>query len=175
MAGLIVMGSLIFALTGSNERFAQNAVLETARSYSQTFTSIRNFYQVNVVERLQGTNAQIVHNFREVEGAVPIPATMMIELTSFLNQSNTDVTFALVSDFPFPWRANRPLVDFDKKALRYFREAGEPEFYEFRTENDTVYLHYARPVVMGDGCVGCHNSHPDSPKTDWKVGDIRAI
>jgi len=175
MAGLIVMGSLIFALTGSNERFAQNAALETARSYSQTFTSIRNFYQVNVVERLQGTNAQIVHNFREVEGAVPIPATMMIELTSFLNQSNTDVTFALVSDFPFPWRANRPLVDFDKKALRYFREAGETEFYEFRTENDTVYLHYARPVVMGDGCIGCHNSHPDSPKTDWKVGDIRAI
>jgi class 3 adenylate cyclase len=28
---------------------------------------------------------------------------------------------------------------------------------------------------MGEACVNCHNSHPDSPKTDWKVGDVRAI
>ncbi|TIU12957.1 MAG: DUF3365 domain-containing protein, partial [Mesorhizobium sp.] len=30
-------------------------------------------------------------------------------------------------------------------------------------------------VVMGQVCVTCHNSHPDSPKTDWKVGDVRGI
>ena len=24
-------------------------------------------------------------------------------------------------------------------------------------------------------CVGCHNSHPESPKRDWKVGDVRGI
>lgn len=24
-------------------------------------------------------------------------------------------------------------------------------------------------------CVNCHNSHPESPKTDWKVGDVRGI
>ncbi|MBI3604091.1 MAG: hypothetical protein HY205_06540 [Nitrospirae bacterium] len=24
-------------------------------------------------------------------------------------------------------------------------------------------------------CVGCHNTHPDSPKTDWKVGDVRGV
>jgi class 3 adenylate cyclase len=28
---------------------------------------------------------------------------------------------------------------------------------------------------MGQVCVTCHNSHPDSPKTDWKVGDVRGI
>ena len=31
------------------------------------------------------------------------------------------------------------------------------------------------PVVMGPACVSCHNAHPESPKTDWKVGDVRGI
>jgi hypothetical protein len=24
-------------------------------------------------------------------------------------------------------------------------------------------------------CVNCHNSHPENPKWDWKVGDVRGI
>jgi adenylate cyclase len=28
---------------------------------------------------------------------------------------------------------------------------------------------------MGAACVACHNSHPESPKRDWKVGDVRGI
>jgi adenylate cyclase len=31
------------------------------------------------------------------------------------------------------------------------------------------------PVVMGQTCVNCHNAHPESPKHDWKVGDVRGI
>jgi class 3 adenylate cyclase len=33
----------------------------------------------------------------------------------------------------------------------------------------------AVPVVMGTACIACHNAHPQSPKRDWKVGDIRGI
>ena len=28
---------------------------------------------------------------------------------------------------------------------------------------------------MDATCVACHNSHPESPKLDWKVGDVRGI
>ena len=28
---------------------------------------------------------------------------------------------------------------------------------------------------MGAPCVSCHNVHPESPKRDWKVGDVRGI
>src|SRR5207245_328164 len=31
------------------------------------------------------------------------------------------------------------------------------------------------PIVMGAACVSCHNTHPESPKRDWKVGDVRGI
>ncbi|MEM9543821.1 MAG: adenylate/guanylate cyclase domain-containing protein, partial [Cyanobacteria bacterium P01_E01_bin.42] len=29
--------------------------------------------------------------------------------------------------------------------------------------------------IMKASCVNCHNTHPDSPKTDWQIGDVRGI
>ena len=31
------------------------------------------------------------------------------------------------------------------------------------------------PVIMAQACVACHNAHPESPKRDWKVGDVRGM
>ena len=31
------------------------------------------------------------------------------------------------------------------------------------------------PVIMGAACVSCHNSHVESVKKDWKVGDVRGL
>ena len=28
---------------------------------------------------------------------------------------------------------------------------------------------------MQPACVECHNSHPETPKKDWKVGDLRGV
>ncbi len=28
---------------------------------------------------------------------------------------------------------------------------------------------------MRSACVECHNTHPDTPKTGWKTGDLRGI
>ncbi|KAF0248973.1 MAG: methyl-accepting chemotaxis protein [bacterium] len=28
---------------------------------------------------------------------------------------------------------------------------------------------------MKKSCVDCHNSHPESPKRDWKIGDVRGV
>src|SRR5258705_10797157 len=39
--------------------------------------------------------------------------------------------------------------------------------------SDSVRL--IAPIIMGPACVSCHNAHPESPKRDWKVGDVRGI
>ncbi len=38
-------------------------------------------------------------------------------------------------------------------------------------ENALFYQSFVLDV-MQENCVTCHNNHPDSPKTDWQVGDI---
>src|SRR5207249_108617 len=30
-------------------------------------------------------------------------------------------------------------------------------------------------VMTSNSCVSCHNAHPESPKTDWKLGDVRGV
>jgi adenylate cyclase len=39
--------------------------------------------------------------------------------------------------------------------------------------SDSVRL--VAPVIMGAACVSCHDTHPESQKRDWKVGDVRGI
>ena len=29
--------------------------------------------------------------------------------------------------------------------------------------------------MVSESCVQCHNTHPDSPKKDWKLGDVRGV
>ncbi|MGQ9873190.1 c-type heme family protein [Leptodesmis sp.] len=36
-------------------------------------------------------------------------------------------------------------------------------------------LRFAQADIMKPSCVSCHNAHPDSPKQDWKVGDVRGV
>jgi two-component system sensor histidine kinase ChiS len=36
-------------------------------------------------------------------------------------------------------------------------------------------MRYAKALLMKQSCVDCHNSHPDSTKKDWKVGDVRGV
>ena len=36
-------------------------------------------------------------------------------------------------------------------------------------------LRYATADRMRASCIDCHNSHPDTPKNDWKVGDVRGV
>ena len=36
-------------------------------------------------------------------------------------------------------------------------------------------VRWASPVIMAQACVSCHNTHPESLKRDWKVGDVRGL
>jgi adenylate cyclase len=36
-------------------------------------------------------------------------------------------------------------------------------------------LRYAVARRMQASCIHCHNTHPDSTKRDWQVGDVRGV
>ena len=86
-----------------------------------------------------------------------------------------NIAYRFVSDFPFKDRAPDPRVDsFEKDALKLLREIDE-DLTNVTSSMLTDKVRFIAPVIMGAACVSCHNSHPDSPKRDWKVGDVRAI
>ena len=36
-------------------------------------------------------------------------------------------------------------------------------------------LRYATADLMRPSCINCHNTHPQTPKNNWKVDDVRGI
>jgi class 3 adenylate cyclase len=110
-----------------------------------------------------------------VPGAIPIPATLSLELGRVISEQQHNITYRFVSDYPFKNRAPHQLDEFERKALDSLRANPDQniESSSHSLLSDSVRL--VAPVIMGSACVSCHNVHPESPKQDWKVGDVRGI
>jgi len=152
-----------------------------AEEISTLASGIRAYYADNVISRLQAADGQAVYseNYRDVHGGIPIPATLSIELGALFDNAHTDgrISYEFLSDYPFAKRMARPLGGFELEALQAFRK--QPDLKTF-TKLDgnglgTSTYRLATPILMRQACVTCHNTHPDSPKRDWKVGDVRGI
>src|SRR5262249_6622379 len=65
--------------------------------------------------------------------------------------------------------------DFEREALDHLRENSDQPYYRFAEVRGRPVLRYATARVMKQSCVDCHNSHPESPRTDWKVGEVRGV
>src|SRR5262249_32942284 len=113
-------------------------------------------------------------------GTVPlsIPATFLHDVGEQLAKtSRTGVKVRQYSDFPFPWRTDGgPRDDFERAALQGLRATiGKDAVHEFTEIDGERVVRYAEARVMQHTCVECHNSHRQSPRKDWKVGDVRGV
>ncbi len=115
--------------------------------------------------------------YKTMEGNIPPPATMTIDFGDYLTaHSERGTRVRLYSDYPFRNRTDGGVHDdFEQKALDHLRERPDDPYYRFEDEGGTMVLRYATASVMKESCVNCHNNHPDSPKRDWKVGDVRGV
>jgi class 3 adenylate cyclase len=157
-----------------------------ASEASRIIDTMRNFYGSDVFGRvlqspepvriLQSTEpVMVTHNYRDIAGAIPIPATLSIEFGKRISAQDGSVKYRFVSDMPFKGRESHQLDGFEKEALARLKANPEQPVVEVSGSLFDKNIRTAAPVVMGPGCVSCHNAHPDSPKTDWKVGDVRGI
>src|SRR5262249_40998066 len=86
-----------------------------------------------------------------------------------------NITYRFVSDYPFVNRSPHPFDQFEAESLRRLRE--NPNQVQ-RLDSNSLFVDRVRlvaPVLMAAACVSCHNSHPESPKRDWKLGDVRGL
>jgi hypothetical protein len=152
------------------------AALESAAQQSDLLREVNDSY-TDVVKRAKAGNLEVSHDYASHPTAIPIPATFTIELgQSFTDRSDTGVQIRVYSDYPFRTRRNGgPRDDFEREALNRLRASPAEPVYRFEDYKGRPVLRYATPRVMQETCVSCHNSHPDSTKTDWQVGDVRGV
>ena len=181
----VLVVSLLFVLvvvaTLAHVYFVQRSLVESGATQSaelqaELLSELRAYYTAEVVERVRPHDIVIAHNFRQQEKAIPLPATFTIDLGAKISAGQSGQQIRLLSDYPFPWRENRPALDeFEKSALKQLAEHPEQTYSRLDQLDGRPVLRFARADVMRKQCVDCHNTHPDSPKTDWQEGQVRGI
>jgi adenylate cyclase len=81
---LILLAGLPLAVWLDLQNLTDAALRRQASDLNSVITSVRSFYASNVVGRVlsapPGTITQVTHNYQAIPGAIPIPATLSLEL-----------------------------------------------------------------------------------------------
>ena len=132
----------------------------------------RSFYTIHIVNRLlQEGILDTSENWRATN-TLPLPVQFLKETSDMTEMTGTKIRYHLISQWPIN-KANAPATEFERRGL------------------EEVHMHPDRPYtgVIGRGkeqffgavyadravtqvCIGCHNSHPNSPKSDFKIDDV---
>lgn len=174
---LIALGIIGWQINRLQSDVIRSQSIQNASLLSKTLTEFRTLYTKDVVERIRNSGVIVTHNFTEQEGAIPLPATLSMLLGNRFEEQNGGLTARLYSPYPFPWRAKEGgLKDqFAKDAWKALSETPQQPFYQFETVNGVPVLRYAIADLMRPACVNCHNTRTDTPKNDWRTGDLRGV
>lgn len=171
------MAAVVWHLSRFSNKLISHASLQGVGFYSDALREIRTIYTSEVVERVRSQGIHVTHDYLSKQGAIPLPATFSMELGRRLGEQNGGMKARLYSDYPFPWRKKEggPKDSFEQEALKYLRRYPDRSFHRFENDEGRPALRFATADRMRPSCVACHNSHPDSPKRDWRVGDVRGV
>jgi cytochrome c553 len=131
-----------------------------------------------IVNRLAGKDKVITASEHfDDEQALVLPAQMFrfgAEMVAERAEENPDVNFSysLQSIWPVN-KQNAPRTDAEKEGLQYVADNKGENFYAVEELGGTKYFTavYADTAVA-PVCVSCHNDHKDSPRRDFKMGDV---
>ncbi|WP_415906042.1 DUF3365 domain-containing protein [Neptuniibacter sp. QD72_48] len=149
---------------------------QRAEETVEEFKRLRRYYTENVVsEVLLHSDIDVTIDHKNNPKSIPLPATMVHELSEQYSQTGTLIK--LYSFYPFPNRAERQLDEFANQAWHHLNENPESEYIKVlkNKQGETVVRVAIADKLVAEACVQCHNHHPFSPKVDWKLGDVRGI
>ena len=169
---IVALGFYIPSAIGN--RVVEGATYSSKQTAKQ-FKVLRKYYVQNILNKVKaGSNMKPAINHKNNPNAFPLPATMIHDLSRLLKNEGTTVN--LFSAYPFPNRKSRVLDTFQKDAWDYLVKNPKGTFVEAADRNGKAIVRVAvADIMVAEGCVNCHNSHPDTPRTGWKLGDVRGV
>ncbi len=170
---LLIVAALVWNGLALKDVALEQSGLSAARAALGSAANSRAFYAREIVPKAKAKGLGIHHEFKGKEDAIPVPASLIGALADSDKSGNG---LRLYSKHPFTFRkAEETRRDaFEEEALAWLEKNPKGEYFRLERRADQPVMRLATADIMAnDSCVSCHNSHPDSPRRDWKVGDVR--
>lgn len=170
----VILVAAIYVPMRVKETIVDTAISSAVLTANQ-FRTIREYYTNSVISVVNESRDIKSSAFHKADAnTIPLPATFIHDVSVLLEKDDTSIK--LYSAYPFPLRRNRKLDNFQTTAWEYLKANPEAVFSRKESINGKKTVRVAIADIMtAPGCVNCHNAHPDTPRNDWKLGDVRGI
>ena len=161
---------LIYYIPGLVEQNIIRSVTKAGEQTAGQFKIIRGYYTKNIIKKvLQGTEIRPAIDHQGVAGKIPLPATMVHDLSALLKDAG--LSLQLYSPFPFPNRQSRQLSPLQKSTWESLKKNPDQTVVtEQLIDGETIVSVAISDKMVAQGCVDCHNRLPNTPKNDWQLG-----
>jgi hypothetical protein len=174
MAPLAV--ALMASLSGCGE---EKSVGIDPKIYTDSLFAVmkadRTNYTKLVVKRLGPLGANVVkpdENWEDHPNGTLLPAQMFRAGAEAVAEMTDDFTYSLQSEWPINAQ-NAPKTPMEEEGLKFIGENIGQNFYGEETLGGVTYFTAVYPdVAVSEACTKCHNEHKDSPRDDFKVGEV---
>lgn len=158
------------------QQVTDRSAVADAAQFVDSVRQYRNFYTQLVVPRAAAQGVPFTHDYQNIQNSLPLPATFIKDFGESFSRHG-GVQIRMFSDLPFPWRGQDGGARdaFESQAMQGLREDPSQAYWRIEERDGVRVLRYAVADILQESCVGCHNSYPGTPRTDWKVGDVRGV
>jgi hypothetical protein len=131
----------------------------------------RTFYTQHVVERMEAMLIVTASEQWRENQTLPLPVQFLREASRSLHVRNAPFRYRLISLWPLNPN-NATSSEQERKALAQVVEYGEVVGSEVEIDQTRYYKAIYPDRAISRACASCHNSHPQSPKRDFKLNDV---
>ena len=132
----------------------------------------REVYTKHVVERLQAKGVVVASENWEYQNTMPLPAQLLMESDRVLERNGSGIQYRLISQWPINKR-NVASGEFQKNGLGAILAHPDKPYTGYVKVGGARYFQAVYPdLAVTEGCIGCHNAHPESAKRDFKLNDV---
>lgn len=156
-------------LTDASPRGRTVSVEEALTMCNAENSIVRELYTQEIVGRGQEVGLAFDERWRQRDVlAGPLPALFLRETAMSLEKNPVRLGLFLGSDQPI--RSANLFRGEQEAMFERIRDDREPRF--FAPVDTGLYTAMFADVAVAQACVDCHNGHGESPKSDWRLGDV---
>ncbi|MBI2311001.1 MAG: DUF3365 domain-containing protein [Betaproteobacteria bacterium] len=169
VAGGIALAALTAAAAEAPSGWSYKEIADALHAIME---SDRTVYTRNVVNRLQNEEKVIkASEHWKDDKALPLPAQMFRYGAEMVAEKNAGFTYSLLSLWPVN-KQNAAKTAVEKEGLEAVAKSGQPYYKEETLGGKKYYTAVYPDKAVAKACIACHNDHKDTPRRDFKMGDV---